>query len=108
MGFFKNIARSFTSKIGEVSGSDFNNRFLAKSNKDGLPALVIYMTGTKDYLFNKNDVKEFNLLESNVFVFKQGDNQYIGSKYRVTFKDGKTAILNVPAGNCKDVEKVLY
>ena len=107
MGFFKNLLRSNFSKCGEVTGSAFNGCSLSSTTKDGLPALVIYGVGKQDYIFNKNDIKEFKVIESGTFK-NFGNQTLMITKYSVVFNDGKSAILSVPVGNSSTIEKVLY
>ncbi len=108
MGYFKTIFRQIAGRIGDVSGSDFSGCFLNKTKKDGAPALLIYGFGKEDFIFNKGDVKEITILESGSVVGVSSQSVYVGSKYKVVFNNGKTAILNIPAANCKNIEEVLY
>lgn len=108
MGFFKNLMKNlFANKIGVVTGSDFNGGYLATGRKNGVPALAIFGHGEEDYLFTKDDVKEFGVYEQNA-RFLIDNNAKIGNKYRILFKDGKSAIFNVPAGDCAKVEAILF
>lgn len=107
MGFFKTMFRMNTNRIGNVTGSDFANCYLSPAKKDGMPALMIYGVKTDDYIFNKADVKEFQLLESSAMLILDGK-RYVGNKYKIVFRDGKNALLNVPVASCQKVETVLY
>ena len=109
MGFFKNLLRNAVAgKIGEVTGSVFDGCSIATSTKkDGLPALVIYGNKIDDYVFNKNDVKEFKIIESGTLK-NFGNQTLMINKYNIIFNDGKTAILSIPVGNSNSIEKILY
>ena len=108
MGFFKTIFRQISGRIGEVSGSDFSGCFVNRAKKDGAPALLIYGFNKEDFIFNKGDVKEISILESGSVVGVSNNSVFVGNKYKISFNNGKTALLSIPAGNCKIIEEVLY
>ena len=107
MGFFKNMLRMNTSRIGNVTGSDFNHCYISTAKKDGRPALIIYGTGKEDFLFDKSDVKEFSVIETNTLLIME-NKRFSGNKYRIVFHNGKSAVLSIPTKDCAKVEEVLY
>lgn len=107
MGFFKNMLRMNTSRIGNVTGSDFSHCYISVAKKDGRPALVIYGTGKEDFLFDKSDVKEISILETNTTLILE-NKRYVGNKYRIVFNNGKSALLSIPANGCARLEEVLF
>lgn len=107
MGFFKTMLRMNTTRIGNASGSDFQGCYLSPSKKDGAPVLMLYGVGKDDYIFNKGDVKELSIIESNTTLVLDGK-RYIGNKYRIVFNDGKSTLLSIPVANCSKLESVLY
>ncbi len=118
MGFFKLLGKVLSKKIGEVTGNDFcpGNKvcYLGSSKKDGAPALMFFGIDKEDFIFNKSDIKGFTPIETNTTIVLRGGGQtggspYVqGNKYKVVFKNDKTAILNVPMVYCTAVENVLY
>ena len=107
MGFFKNLLRMNLTRIGDVTGSYFDGCYISPSKKDGLPALMIYGNKIEDYVFNKNDIKSFNILETGV-LRNFGNQTRLSNKYSVSFNDGKNAVITIASANSKDIEKVLY
>ena len=108
MGFFKNLAKQmFMTKIGIVTGSDFAGGELAMAHKDGVQGLGIVRKGQEDYIFIKSDIAEFSKFETDIKFFI-GSDPKIGNKYRVVFKDGKSAILCIPAAQCSIIENLFY
>lgn len=107
MGFFKTMLRMNTSRIGNVTGSDFPNCYISCTKKDGAPALLIFGTQTEDFIFTKSDVKDVSIIETNTLLILE-NKRYSGNKYRIQFKNGKSAILSIPTASCVKVEAVLY
>ena len=108
MGFFKNMFKNaFAAKIGIVTGSDFGGGYVCMAHKDGKSALAIMKSGQEDYIFVKEDVAEFSTFETNI-KFLVDREPKIGNKYRVVFKDGKSAILTVAAAHCSVIENLFY
>lgn len=107
MGFFKNTWRMWTNRMGDLTGSDFQGCNLGTATKDGAPALMIYGLNREDFIFNKGDVKNISIMETGVILIINNQ-KYVGNKYKIEFKNGKTALLSMPAGDCYKIEKVLY
>ena len=107
MGFFKNLLRVYTARIGNASGSDFNRCYVATAKKDGLPALLIWGFGKKDYVFNKNDIKEANLISGGA-GYNFGGQIRVANKYRIVFNDGKSVILDIPVASSSKIERIIY
>ncbi len=113
-GFFKMMKRMNTNMIGIVTGSDFRNgslpsAYLGRGEKaDKKTKLLIYGEKIEDFVFGKEDVASCTVLQQEAH-FKMGANeQKLGPKYEIKFKNGKTAIVCVPANAAYLVEQIVF
>ena len=108
MGFFKNLLKNaMSTKYGTVNGSDFGTGYVVAAHKDGAVALGFMVKGKEDYIFAKNDINEISSLGSNVSFTVDG-NLKVGNKYRIVFKDGRSAIICIVLAECSKVESIIY
>ena len=113
MGFFKSLlgaALNGASAIGQVTGGEFN-RYTVNivKNKDGEEVLKFAMLTRPDVLISKGDVREFTTLESGAHWVQgsgNGQRRYVGNRYKIVTKDGKSAIFNVFANYTGRVESL--
>lgn len=106
--------------IGIVSGSDFKHptmpfcyigraedgKLLGLIQKYAFDKLMIYGEKIEDYVFSRDDVAESKVIGTNV-PFTMSGKQKIGTKYEVSFKNGKKAIITVVANSAQIVDNVL-
>ena len=106
--------------IGIVNGSDFKHpstpfcyigraeagKFLGFIQKYAFDKLMIYGEKIEDYVFSRDDVVESKVIGTNV-PFKMSGKQKIGTKYEVSFKNGKKAVITVVADLVQIVDNVL-
>ncbi len=111
-GFFKMMLRMNTNMIGIVTGSDFRNgnlpmAYLGKGEKENKGKLMIYGEKLADYVFGREDVASCTVVQQEAY-FKMGNNQQkVGPKYQVKFKDGKVATICIPANDAYRLENVI-
>jgi hypothetical protein len=106
--------------IGIVSGGDFKHpsmpfcylgraedgKFLGFIQKYAFDKLMIYGEKIEDYIFSREDVSESKVIGTNV-PFTMSGKQKIGTKYEVSFKNGKKAVITVVANSAQIVDNVL-
>lgn len=112
MGLFSKLTNSLlrasVKKIGLSSGSTFANGQLGTGHKNGVDAIVIMGSAHKeDYAFTKDDIAECKTLETNALVQFQGGTCAM-SRYHVTFKDGKSAVLSIANQYIGTFESMIY
>ena len=111
-GFFKMMLRMNSNMIGVVTGTDFRNgnlpmAYLGEGEKENKGKLMIYGEKLDDYVFGKEDVASCTVLQQET-PFKMANNQQkIGPKYQVKFKDGKVAMICIPANQAFRLENVI-
>lgn len=121
-GFWKLTKRLNSNNIGVVTGADFRNgslpnaylgrkeegKFLGIFQKYSSTELLIYGEKVEDYVFGKEDIESATVIQQESY-FKMGSNQQkMGPKYQIVFKDGKSAIIAVPANAAYMVERVVF
>ncbi len=106
--------------IGVVSGNDFKDpsmpfcyigraeagKFLGFIQKYAFDKLMIYGEKIEDFVFSREDVAESKVIGTNV-PFTMSGHQKIGTKYEVSFKNGKKAVITVVANSAQIVDNVL-
>ena len=113
-GFFKMMLRMNTNQIGIVTGSDFRNGNLPYAylghgeGADKNTKLLIYGEKIDDFAFGKEDVASCTVLQQEAYFKMGGNQQKMGPKYEIKFKNGKTAIVCVPANGAYMVEQIVY
>ena len=111
-GFFKLMLRMNSNMLGVVTGSDFRNgnlpmAYLGKGEKENKGKFMIYGEKLDDFVFGKEDVASCEILQQEA-NFKMTNNQTkVGPKYQVKFKNGKTAIICIPAHDAYIFENVI-
>lgn len=112
-GFFKMFKRLNSNYWGVVTGSDFQNgklpnAYLGKADDGSKNKLMIYGEKLDDYIFGKEDILSVNVIQQEAY-FKMGSNQQkIGPKYQIKFKDGKSAVIAIPANDAHKLESYIY
>lgn len=112
-GFFTMFKRLNSNQMGIVTGSDFRNgslphAYLGRGEKENKGKLMIYGEKIEDFVFSKEDISTVNVLQQAAY-FKMGSNQQkIGPKYEIKFKNGKIAIIAIPANDAYKLESVIY
>lgn len=118
--FMKLTKRLNSNWIGIVNGADFkhpsmpfsyigraeNGKFLGIIQKYAFDKLMIYGEKIDDFVFSREDVLESKVIGTNV-TFTMSGHQKIGTKYEVTFKNGKKAIITVVGNSAQIVDNVL-
>ncbi len=100
--------RASVKKIGLSSGSTFANGKLGTGHKNGVDAIVIMDSAYKeDYAFTKDDIAECKTLETDALVNFNGTACKM-SRYHVTFKDGKSAVLSISHEYIGAFESMIY
>lgn len=121
-GFWKLTKRLNSNNIGVVTGSDFRNgslpnaylgrkeegKFLGIFQKYSSTQLLIYGEKIEDYVFGKEDIESATVLQQECYFKMGGNQQKIGPKYQVVFKDGKSAIIAVPSNDAFKVERIIF
>lgn len=119
-GFMKMTKRLNSNVIGTVTGSDFRNgtlpyaylgraedgKFLGIFQKYASDKLMIYGEKLDDFIFSRDDIAEGKVIGTNV-SFKCLSNMYIGSKYEISFKNGKKAVICVPAAQACLIDNII-
>ena len=119
-GFMKMTKRLNSNLLGSVAGGDFKNgslpsaylgraedgKFLGIFQKYANDKLLIYGEHIDDFIFSHSDVAEAKTVGTNV-AFRLMSHQYIGTKYEITFKNGKKAVICVPANQAYLVDNVI-
>lgn len=110
--FWRGFAHLICMKVGFTSGSDFPNGRVTPGTidgkKDGKRCLTIFGSGYKDFSFTKEDIKHLEVIQAGA-PFAIGANRYIGTKFKIEFKNGKSVVMSVPEGNyLKRVEEIIY
>ncbi len=112
-GFFKMFKRLNFNQWGIVTGSGFRNgslpyAYIGKADDGSKGKLMIYGEKIEDFIFDKNDIHSAKVSQEDA-LFKMGANkQYRGPKYEVMFKNGKTAIIAIPANMAYKIESVIF
>ncbi len=108
--------------IGVVTGSDFRNGNLPNAylgraeegktlgifTKYSKEKLLIYGEKVEDFVFGKDDVQSAKVMQQEAYFKMGANNQKMGPKYEVKFKNGKTAIIAVPANDAYKVEQIIF
>lgn len=120
--FLKLTTATGGNNIGVVTGSDFRNgslpnaylgrgeegSFLKIFTKYSKDKLLIYGEKVEDFVFGKEDVLSATVIQQKAY-FKMGSNkQKMGPKYEVKFKNGKTALIAVPANEAYRIEQIIF
>ena len=106
--------------IGLVSGPDFKHpsmplcyigraedgKLLGFIQKYAFDKLMIYGEKIEDYIFSRDDVAESKIIGTNV-PFAMGSQQKVGTKYEVSFKNGKKATITIVANAATIADNVL-
>lgn len=112
-GFFTMFKRLNSNNFGVVTGSDFRNgslpyAYLGRGEKENKDKLMIYGEKLDDFVFGREDVESAKVLQQETY-FKMGSNQQKkGSKYEIKFKNGKVAIIAIPANDAYRLESVIF
>ena len=101
-----------TNMIGSVTGSDFRNgnlpmAYLGMGEKENKDKLMIYGEKLDDFIFGKEDVASCELVQQQCYFKMNGNQQKLGPKYQVKFKNGKEAIICIPANAANRFENVV-
>ena len=118
--FWQLTKRMNSNMIGIVSGSDFkhpsmpycyigraeNGKILGFIQRYSFNKLMIYGEKIDDFIFSHEDIQESKVLESNVRFNALGKN-LIGTKYEVSFLNGKKAIIYITQNNITISDNVL-
>lgn len=123
MATFMKVTKRMNSNIlGVVTGADFTNEKYPKSYlgfaevgkmffgllpKVDRSKLMIYGVGFDDYIFGKENVEKATMLEEKA-VLTVGNQKRFGPKYKINFKDGKTAIVTVASADSYKLEPIIY
>lgn len=84
-GFCGNVDRG-------VKGGDFGiGAYVSIIDGKG----VIYSTGIDDYIFTGSDIEKFELMPGTNVTVSSGKEQRAALRYKITFKDGKTALADL-------------
>ena len=106
--------------IGIVAGSDFKHpsmpycyigraeegKMLGFLQKYAFDKLMIYGEKIEDFIFSREDISESKVIGTNV-PFTMSGKQKIGTKYEVSFKNGKKAIISIVANSVQITDNVL-
>lgn len=112
-GFFKMMLRMNSNMMGIVTGSDFRNGNLPSAyighgeKADKKTKLLIYGEKIDDFVFGKEDVASCTVMQQECHFKMGGNQQKIGPKYEIKFKNGKTAIVCVPANAAYLIEQIV-
>ena len=112
-GFFKMFLRLNSNVFGMVTGSDFRNgklpfAYLGKGEKENRGKLMIYGEKLDDYVFDKSDVASVVAVGQNVTFKFMANKTYSGTKYEITFNDGKKAIIQIPQNDTPKFENIVF
>lgn len=112
-GFFKMFKRLNFNQMGIVTGSDFRNgslpyAYLGKADDGSKGKLMIYGEKIEDYVFGKEDIQSAQVIQAEAFFKMSNNKQKLGPKYEIKFKNGKTAVISVPANEAYKIEQVIY
>lgn len=120
--FLKLTKRLNSNNFAVVTGSDFRNGSLpyaylgrgeegktlgifTKYSKD---KLLIYGEHLEDFVFGKEDILYATVLQQECNFKMGGNQQKIGPKYEVKFKNGKTALIAIPATAAYIIEQIIF
>ena len=112
-GFFKMFKRLNSNVLGVVTGADFKNgsypfAYLGKGEKSDKDKLMIYGEKIEDFVFSKEEVASAKVLQQEVTFKGVGNTMYKGPKYEIRFKNGKVAIISIPAAEAYKLENLIY
>ena len=105
MGFFKNIARSiFANNAGDgwITGGDYEHSAVSLGKVDGEEKLSIVTLKELIYVV-KSDVQDFATIETGA-KWSHGNKNYVGNRYKVILKNGKSFIMSIIANSTSRFE----
>ena len=122
MATFMQVTKRINSNvIGVVTGSEWTSAkypvsyigfaeagkaLLGLVTKKDVNHLMIYGVGIDDYVFGKEDVAKVTLVEEKA-VIAVGSQRAYGPKYKVEFKDGKTAYISIQQASVAQVDRII-
>ena len=122
MATFMQVTKRINSNvIGVVTGSEWTSAkypvsyigfaeagkaLLGLVTKKDVNHLMIYGVGIDDYVFGKEDVAKVTLVEEKA-VIAVGSQRDYGPKYKVEFKDGKTAYISIQQASVAQVDRII-
>ena len=121
-GFLQLTKRLNSNNIGIVTGSDFRNgslpyaylgraedgKTLGIFQKYSNEKLLIYGEKIEDFVFGKSDIASVNVIQQQAYFKMANNQQKMGPKYEIKFKNGKAAIIAVPANDAYKVEQIIF
>lgn len=122
MGTFMQVTKRINSNvIGVVTGSEWTSArypvsyigfaeagkaFLGLVTKKDMNHLMIYGVGIEDYIFGKENIAKTTLVEEKT-VIAVGSQRAYGPKYKIEFKDGKTAFIAIQQSSVMQVDRII-
>ena len=83
-----------------------DGKFLGILQKYAFDKLMIYGEKIEDFIFSRDEVAESKVIGTNV-PFTMSGKQKIGTKYEISFTNGKKAVITVVANATQIVDNVL-
>lgn len=122
MATFMQVTKRINSNvIGVVTGSEWTSAkypvsyigfaeagkaMLGLITKKDLNHLMIYGVGIDDYVFGKDNIVKATLVEEKT-VIAVGNQRVYGPKYKVEFKDGKSAFISIQNASVPQVDRII-
>ncbi|MBO7149307.1 MAG: hypothetical protein J6V71_00270 [Clostridia bacterium] len=89
-----------------IGFAEAGKAFFGLTTKKDMNHLMIYGVGIEDYVFGKEDIAKTTLVEEKS-VIAVGSQRVYGPKYKVEFKDGKTAYVSIQQSSVVQVDRII-
>lgn len=108
MGFFKNLILRSMANSGWVTGGAHQPDAIIITKEKGasMASGLMFLGVSKSVEFKKSDIASITVAETNA-RHKNGSNDYVGCRYKISFKDGETSIVFIVADRTSEFETLM-